>query len=97
MYYLAIRVILMSSNERKGLCQLGLRANAHGEVRVSFGKVLVGCRCTGVAVEDGGHNTWGGQGVIWKGSGGLQVYGSSCGRRVNSTRLLAGNLAGALF
>nr|GEX18807.1 hypothetical protein [Tanacetum cinerariifolium] len=29
------------------------------------------------------------RGMIWKGSGGLQVYGSSCGRRVNSTRFLA--------
>nr|GFA66345.1 hypothetical protein [Tanacetum cinerariifolium] len=41
-----------------------------------------------------GKRTWGGRGVIWKGSGGLQVYESSCGRRVNSTRLLAGNLVG---
>nr|GEU80122.1 protein NYNRIN-like [Tanacetum cinerariifolium] len=44
-----------------------------------------------------GKRTWGGQGIIWKGSGGLQVYGSSCGRRVNNTRLLAGNLVGVLF
>nr|GEX26560.1 hypothetical protein [Tanacetum cinerariifolium] len=44
-----------------------------------------------------GKRTWGGRDVIWKGSGGLQVYGSSCGRRVNITRLLAGNLVGALF
>nr|GEY20042.1 hypothetical protein [Tanacetum cinerariifolium] len=44
-----------------------------------------------------GKHTWGGRGVIWKGSSRLQVYGSSCGRRVNSTRLLAGNLVGVLF
>nr|GEZ11912.1 hypothetical protein [Tanacetum cinerariifolium] len=33
---------------------------------------------------------------VWKGSGGLQVYGSSCGRRVNSTRILAGVLVRVL-
>nr|GEY11768.1 reverse transcriptase domain-containing protein [Tanacetum cinerariifolium] len=61
-----------------------------------LGQMHMGRSGQGVA-GIGSKRTWGGRGVIWKGSGGLQLYGSSSGRRVNSTHLLAGNLVGVLF